>query len=350
MTWPTGGEPFSPPVDGSCGGGIEPASGVRPTVPVHMTIRCTGPADGRWRNGPAFGTAAVTICPTERCGRGYDAAVRHQTVGGRSRGPAPGAVAPTRDDARGHDDLGRDGVGQEQGHRLGEAVGARHPAPRAGRRCAGRAASPPRRARPGRCTAGRPRTTASAGVASGRLPHGHDPLRLAHERRPQQVMDATVGDGHRPAATRLGAHDAGEVGACRTDQEPARLEQQPRVGEAGASPARWRARRRCPGRADRRSSGASSSAYGMPRPPPASSSRNRWPWRCGHVLGLVRQPADAVHAAGPRRARWRRRMRGARAARRAYPGRRWRPPAAAGPWPRRARPGAARTWRHRRRR
>ena len=57
---------------------------------------------------------------------------------------------------------------------------------------------------------------------------------LADQTRAQQVVDATVADGHVAAATHLGASDAAEVGAGRPGQPAARLQQQTRLGQPGS--------------------------------------------------------------------------------------------------------------------
>ena len=67
-----------------------------------------------------------------------------------------------------------------------------------------------------------------------------EPMLLADERRPQDVMDAAIEDDDDRPVDRLAIDDARDVGARRPDQEAAGLEQQPRAGQDGVGlPSRW---------------------------------------------------------------------------------------------------------------
>ena len=56
-----------------------------------------------------------------------------------------------------------------------------------------------------------------------------DPVLLPDQRRPEDVVDAAVEDDDVVPSTGLAVDDAGQVGARRPDEEPAGLEQQPRL-------------------------------------------------------------------------------------------------------------------------
>ena len=168
------------------------------------------------------------------------------------------------------DDLGRQRARQEQRHQFGEAVGPRRRAPRAGRRRA-----PRRSGRAGQhIEAGAQRTADGhrRSRGAGRTPgDGDHPVRLADQRRPQHVMDPAVDDRHRRARPLASVEDARHVRARRPDEEPAGLEQHPRTRPARTSPTRRSSRAEAAPSASR-SSGASSSPYGIPSPPPPSTS------------------------------------------------------------------------------
>ncbi len=67
-----------------------------------------------------------------------------------------------------------------------------------------------------------------------------EPMLLADERRPQDVVDAAIEDDDDRPIDRLAIDDAREVGARRPDQEAAGLEQQTCAGQdAGRNPNRW---------------------------------------------------------------------------------------------------------------
>ncbi len=125
-------------------------------------------------------------------------------------------------------------MGQEQRHRLGEAVrpdvedgdqladvGRRHD-----RRLAEHVETRTER------TGHRDRHDATAAAA---LPtataEGADPVLLPDQRRPQDVMDATVEDDDRRAVDGLAVDDASDIGAGRSDEEATGLEEQPGLGQ-----------------------------------------------------------------------------------------------------------------------
>jgi hypothetical protein len=143
-------------------------------------------------------------------------------------------------------DLGGDGVRQEERHRFGESVGADvehgHEIADVGRghdrrlaedveaRAQGTgdgdghhpAAETGRGPRAGR--AARPITLTAAAERA-------EPMLLAHEGRPQDVMHAAIEDHDDRAVDGLAVDDPGQVSAGRPDQEPARLEQEPCLGQ-----------------------------------------------------------------------------------------------------------------------
>ena len=103
-----------------------------------------------------------------------------------------------------------------------------------------------------------------------------DAMLLADQRRAQHVVDAAVEDHDVLAADDLAVDDPRDVGAGRPDQEPPGLEQDAR---GGAWPGPRRAgRRRGEPRAERREvERRLVASYGIPSPPPASTSRSRNP-------------------------------------------------------------------------
>ena len=141
-------------------------------------------------------------------------------------------------------DLGRDRVRQEERHRLGEAVGADV---EDGHEVAGlRAAAGPRwLAKTSSPEQSGPATV--TGQARGPRPRGAehaDPMLLADEGRPEEVVDAAVEDRDLASADALAIDDAGEVRARRADQEAPGLEEEPHPAGVGSPrPSRARARR-----------------------------------------------------------------------------------------------------------
>ena len=159
------------------------------------------------------------------------------------------------------------------------------------------------------------RSTRAVGRARCGSPDRHDPVILAHQARAQQVVDAAVADGHDAAATLLGARDAADVGTGRPGQPAPGLQQ---VGAPIAVPdARPRSPSRPPDPAPSAamSSGSSSSRVGDAQAATRVEQlelRGRDARRCAPPAGQGRRHR---RPAPPRRARWRRRRHGSRAAR-----------------------------------